>query len=73
MSFDPSSYVSLIEGRIGRKPTTLLAWLAFLVGLTAALGFLVENVVMPLEKFFGGTGDLRADLMAGRHDPFWPS
>jgi len=73
MNFDLSSFVSLIESRIGRRSTTILAWLVFVVTLTATLEFLIGHVVIPLEKFFGGTGDLRADLMSGRHDPFWPA
>lgn len=73
MSFDPGEVVSFIEGRVGRKATTILAWLLFVVVVAWALGFLVTEIVVPLEKFFGGTGDLRADLISGGFGPFWPS
>lgn len=73
MNFDPGQLVSFFEGRIGRKATTILAWLLFAVVLGWAIIFLIEEVVIPLERFFGGTGDLRADLMSKTAEPFWPA
>lgn len=73
MPFDPGQLFAFFEGRIGRKATTILAWLLFLVVLGWAVEFLIGHIVIPLEKFFGGTGNLRADLISEWGGPFWPS
>lgn len=73
MNFDLGQLFSFFEGRIGRKATTILAWLLFLVVLGWAAEFLINHIVIPLERFFGGTGDLRADLISEEGEPFWPS
>lgn len=73
MGFDIGQIFSALEERVGRRAMTILAWLLFLVALVAAFDFLFEHLVVPVERFFGGTGDLRADLMGGVTDPFWPS
>lgn len=73
MTFDPGHLVSFFEGRIGRRATTILAWLLFVVVLGWAVEFLITHVVIPIEVFFGGTGDLRADLFSDKREPFWPA
>jgi len=73
MGFDPGQLIALFEERLGRRWTTILAWLLFLVVIGWAVRFLVIDVLMPIEIFFGGTGDLRADLFGGDLAPFWPA
>ena len=73
MNFDLSHLVALFESRIGRRATTILAWLLFLVVLGWAAKFLITDIVIPLERFFGGTGNLRADLISKEGAPFWPA
>lgn len=73
MNFDPGDLVSFFEGRIGRKATIILSWLLFVVVLVGVVEFLIDHAVLPLERFFGGTGDIRADLISESGAPFWPA